>query len=67
MILADNQQIVRAWDAFEDNDCRMKDSQGEVVYIPIIRGIIIIETVQMLQKNFSEEYTPTEGDLNQDL
>ncbi|RQG98315.1 hypothetical protein [Natrarchaeobius oligotrophus] len=31
MVLADDQQLVRAWDAFEDNDYRMKDSQGEVV------------------------------------
>ena len=31
MVLAEDQQLVRAWDAFEDNDYRMKDSQGEVV------------------------------------
>lgn len=31
MILADNQQLTRAWDAFEANEFRMKDSKGEVV------------------------------------
>ena len=31
MVLADDQQLRRAWDSFEDNGFRMKDSQGEVV------------------------------------
>ncbi|WP_418286776.1 hypothetical protein [Halorubrum sp. DTA46] len=31
MVLADDQQLVRAWDAFKENDYRMKDSQGKVV------------------------------------
>jgi hypothetical protein len=31
MVLQDNRQLIRAWDAFEDNDYRMKDSQGETV------------------------------------
>jgi len=30
-MLPDSQQLRRAWDAFEDNDFRMKDSQGELV------------------------------------
>lgn len=31
MVLANEQQLIRAWAAFEDNDYRFKDSQGEVV------------------------------------
>lgn len=31
MVLVDTQQLTRAWDAFENNDFRMKDSQGEIV------------------------------------
>lgn len=31
MVLTDDKQLTRAWDAFEVNEYRMKDSQGEVV------------------------------------
>jgi hypothetical protein len=31
MVLADDTQVRRAWDAFEENDFRMEDSQGEVL------------------------------------
>ncbi|MCT9094649.1 hypothetical protein [Haloarchaeobius sp. HME9146] len=31
MVLSDDQQLQRAWEEFEANDFRMKDSQGEVV------------------------------------
>lgn len=31
MVLADDQQLRRAWDAFENNEFRMKDGQGELV------------------------------------
>ena len=31
MVLADDQQLRRAWDSFEENNFRMKDSQGETV------------------------------------
>jgi len=31
MALADNQQLTRVWDAFEENGYRMQDSQGDIV------------------------------------
>jgi len=31
MVLQDDKQLNRVWDTFEENDYRMKDSQGEVV------------------------------------
>jgi hypothetical protein len=31
MVLVEKQQLTRAWDAFETNDFRMKDNQGDVV------------------------------------
>lgn len=31
MVLADEKQLIRAWDAFEENEYRMKDNQGEIV------------------------------------
>lgn len=51
MVLADDQQLVRVWEAFEDNNFRMKDSQGEVVTmeeadqrreerLPVLRDLI---------------------------
>lgn len=51
MVLTDDKQLTRAWDAFEGNDYRMKDSQGEVVTmdeadqrrrerLPVLRDLI---------------------------
>lgn len=31
MVLVDNQQLTRVWDAFEENEFRMQDAQGEIV------------------------------------
>lgn len=50
-MLADEQQLIRAWDAFEKNEYRMKDNQGEVVTmeeadarrrerLPVLRDLI---------------------------
>lgn len=60
MLLADDQQLLRAWDAFEDNDFRMKDSQGDVVTMEEAdqRRRNQLPTLQDLVSGFVEEDLP---------